>query len=64
VDCSYSAVYESYQKYCNLIGAPTPNFEDWMRLREEPIRKPSITKEFLDSQGGQRFEAPSSGLNN
>ena len=46
---SYPAVYDSYAKFCGMIGHPPMDFETWMHKREEPIQSPGKkTKEFLE----------------
>lgn len=51
MDNSYPAVYESYAKFCTVIGQSPLDFETWMHKREEPERSPAQkTKEFLDTQ--------------
>ena len=42
MDCSYTAVYDSYAKFCNMIGQPVLPFEDWMHAREDYGRPTKI----------------------
>jgi hypothetical protein len=36
MDYSYTAIYDSYAKFCNRVGCPVPSFEQWMKDREAP----------------------------
>ena len=49
MNVSYQAVYESYAKFCNIIGQPVLPFENWMHAREDAGTKRNETKEFLQS---------------
>lgn len=49
MDCSYTAVYESYARFCNMIGQPVLPFENWMHAREDAGTPKNATKEFLQS---------------
>jgi hypothetical protein len=50
MDCSYTAVYDSYAKFCNMIGQPVLPFENWMHAREDAGTPKNQTKEFLETQ--------------
>jgi len=53
MDTSYPAVYESYAKFCGIIGQAPLDFETWMHKREEPERSPAQkAKEFLEVHAG------------
>jgi len=49
MDCSYTAVYDSYSKFCKMIGQPVLPFEDWMHAREDTGVHRDKTKEFLQA---------------
>jgi len=57
MDCSYTAVYESYAKFCNMIGQPVLLFENWMHAREDAGTPKNQTKEFLDKQSSRKGES-------
>ena len=45
---TYEETYQSYVKFCNMLGQPPLDFESWMHRREEPVKSPfQKTKEFL-----------------
>ena len=46
---SYTAVYESYEKFCSMIGQPPLQFEDWMHAREDSGEHQDLAKDFLRS---------------
>ena len=45
--CAYSAIYESYIKFCGMIGQTPLTIEDWMVAREDTGTKKNKTEEFL-----------------
>jgi hypothetical protein len=48
-DCSYTAVYDSYAKFCNMIGQTPLSFEDWMHAREDIASHKDLASDFLRS---------------
>jgi hypothetical protein len=46
---SYTAVYESYAKFCGMIGQSPLPFEDWMHAREDSGEHQDLAKDFLRS---------------
>lgn len=37
MDCSYSTIYQSYARFCNMVGSPVLGFEDWMKSRDAGV---------------------------
>ena len=50
IDCSYTAVYDSYSRFCRMIGQPVLNFESWMIARDNTGTKKDKAKEFLSTE--------------